>query len=36
MLADYHVHTGYSDDSSYPLRQVALEARAARRAERGR
>ena len=26
MLADYHVHTGYSDDSSYPLRQVALDA----------
>ena len=26
MLADYHVHTGYSDDSTYPLRQVALDA----------
>ena len=26
MLADYHVHTGFSDDSTYPLRQVALDA----------
>lgn len=26
MLADFHVHTGYSDDSTYPLRQVALDA----------
>ncbi len=26
MLADYHVHTGYSDDSAYPLRQAALDA----------
>ena len=26
MLADYHVHSGFSDDSSYPLRQVALDA----------
>lgn len=26
MLADYHVHTGYSDDSTYPMRQVALDA----------
>lgn len=26
MLADYHVHTGFSDDSTYPLRQVALGA----------
>lgn len=26
MLADYHVHTAYSDDSVYPLRQVALDA----------
>ena len=26
MLADYHVHTGFSDDSTYPLRQAALDA----------
>lgn len=26
MLIDYHVHTGYSDDSTYPMRQVALDA----------
>ena len=26
MLADYHVHTSFSDDSAYPLRQVALDA----------
>lgn len=26
LLADYHVHTGFSDDSTYPLRQVALDA----------
>lgn len=26
MLADYHVHTSFSDDSTYPLRQVALDA----------
>ena len=26
MLADYHVHTGFSDDSSYPLEQVARDA----------
>lgn len=26
LLADYHVHTGFSDDSAYPLRQVALDA----------
>ena len=26
MLADYHVHTGFSDDSTYPLEQVALDA----------
>ena len=26
MLFDYHVHTGYSNDSVYPLRQVALDA----------
>ena len=26
MLYDYHVHTGYSNDSAYPLRQVALDA----------
>ena len=26
MLADYHVHTGFSDDSTYPLEQVARDA----------
>ena len=26
MLADYHVHTGFSDDSVYPLEQVARDA----------
>lgn len=26
LLADYHVHTGFSDDSDYPLRKVALDA----------
>lgn len=26
MLADYHVHTGFSDDSFYPLPQVARDA----------
>lgn len=26
MLADYHVHTGFSDDSAYPLEQVARDA----------
>ncbi len=26
MLADYHVHTGYSDDSNYPLEQVVKDA----------
>ncbi|WP_455137751.1 histidinol-phosphatase HisJ family protein [Thermophilibacter sp.] len=26
MLADYHVHTGFSDDSTYPLQRVARDA----------
>ena len=26
MLADYHVHTGFSDDSTYPLERVARDA----------
>ena len=26
LLADYHVHTGFSDDSAYPLEQVARDA----------
>lgn len=26
MLADYHVHTGFSDDSTYPLEQVVRDA----------
>lgn len=26
MLADYHVHTEFSDDSSYPMEQVILDA----------
>lgn len=26
MIADYHVHTNYSDDSSYPMEQVVLDA----------
>lgn len=26
MLADYHVHTQYSDDSVYPMEEVVLDA----------
>lgn len=26
MLADYHVHTEYSDDSTYPMENVILDA----------
>lgn len=26
MLADYHVHTEYSDDSTYPMEQVITDA----------
>lgn len=26
MLADYHVHTAFSDDSEYPIEQVVLDA----------
>lgn len=26
MLADYHVHTAFSDDSGYPMEQVARDA----------
>lgn len=26
MLADYHVHSGYSDDSDYPMEQVVRDA----------
>lgn len=26
MLADYHVHTEFSDDSTYPMEQVVKDA----------
>ncbi len=26
MLADYHVHSAYSDDSTYPMKQVVRDA----------
>ena len=26
MLADYHVHTAYSDDSEYPMSEVVQDA----------
>lgn len=26
MLADYHVHTEYSDDSTYPMESVVTDA----------
>lgn len=26
MLADYHVHSAYSDDSTYPMEQVVRDA----------
>ena len=26
MLADYHVHTQFSDDSEYPMEQVVKDA----------